>query len=694
MKRFPIIVKMFSMVLVSGLLFTSCTGPSVVVAPPNPGSVPDKGDFLAGAAETDITPPPGLPVFGFSVMGESHTKGYWTRLKSRAIVFQYKNRPGAASKRFAIIQLDWGAVSALVYWKVAEKIAKFGFQPGDFLISATHTHAAPGGFFGVLFYNAFGSGQICLNCFFAPLVEWKTNQIAKSVELATKDLKPAVIGAGDVLIPGVSRNRSIEAWMMNWKENPLDIPYKKVLPRFHVLRIDHVADSGSTIPRAALIVAPVHANAGGQENIYYHADLFGIASRYMGVMVNKQFNLQNPIVVPVVPGPEGDVSPNYSEQGRAECHRLGKMIADNMFPVFNGLTGSLKAVQIDSDYVEKPLRNAVVGTDENGNPVTLASKPVIGAPVMGGTEDGRWDLYGSLGVFEGHTRYPKKGKKVLEHGVKIPLGGDIRFQEIFITAGLPDIASLQVIRFKDVITFATIPGEPTTETGRLIKEKLEKIESHENTAVIALANNYMSYTATCPEYQAQHFEGAFTLFGENQGRYFRQQLAKLAEGIRAGNTPESWKGKKRKFKPGSARKIFNLSKLVRMDTWEALKQDNGKKILTLSDECIIKKKDLRALDSEFLPVSFSWKGLKTGRMLDRLPKVWIEKNGEPFINSEGVLENDDWIHLIIRRKVGGRLWTAIWAPPNESDANASYQIKVECPDLDPLESDEFKLTKK
>lgn len=691
MKGLRVIIKMLTLILVSGLLLISCAGPSVVVEPRQPAAVEDRGEFLAGAAETDITPPPGLPVFGFSIMGEGKTKGYWTRLKSRVIVFQYKNKNSAPSKRFALVQLDWGAVSGLVYWKVAEKIAKFGFKPGDFLISASHTHAAPGGFFGVMFYNSFAGGEICINCYLEPLVEWKTTQIAKSIEKAIADLKPAVVGAGEVMIEDISRNRSIEAWMLNWKEKPLEVPYHKVIPRFHVLRMDHVAGDGTTVPRAAFIVAPLHSTSVGQQNKYYHGDLFGIASRYMASAVKKEFKLERSFIAAVVPGPQGDVSPNWSEQGRKEAKRLGQKIAKNVFPVFNGLTGTLKAVEIDSAYVERELNKAFVGKDEEGNDILLPKNPVVGAPIMGGTEDGRWDKYGSLGVFEGHTQFPNPGD---EHGVKIPLGEDERFQEIFITEGLPDIAALQVVRLKDVITFATIPGEPTTETGRLIDKELEKIRSHENTAVIAVANEYLSYIATCPEYQAQHFEGAFTLFGENQARYFRQQLVDMAKKMSTGDKPEPLKTNKREFEPGSARKIFNMARPVRPGKWEPVKVAGSKNIVTLTDKTQIDDEDLQALDSEYWPVSFSWKGLKTGRMGDRLPSVWVEKDGEVLVNTEGVFETDEWLHFIIKRKGRSRRWSATWTPPTGLDAGAEYRIKVGRPGMEPLVSDVFKLTKK
>jgi neutral ceramidase len=642
----------------------ACGGTSVTVTPPPVEPLPAPAQFLAGAGEADITPPPGLPLFGYSAPAESHAKGYWTRLKSRAIVFEYRQEN--KGKRFALVQLDWGAVSGLLYWKVAERLAPLGFAPGEFMLTASHTHAAPGGFFGVLFYNGFGSGGIFLNPFNPVLVDWAADNIAKSIRLAVNDLEPAVIGAEDIMAGGISRNRSLDAWILNFIEDPTAIPYPTVIPRLHVIRVDHLAvdQAGETIPRAAFFLAPLHATSVGSDNELYHGDLFGAASRYIAASLNEKYKLEKPFVAAVAPGPEGDVSPNWKTQGYDEARRIGRRIADSAIEAFDRLNNNLKPVKLSASYIEIPLSNA---STSNGN---LCEHPMIGVPILAGAEDGRSPLHGKLGVFEGHTREP-----VGCQGVKVPVAG--KLQKILVSGGLPEIAALQVVRFGDVIALATFPGEPTTETGNLAKKELEKIDGFQNTAIVAVANEYMSYIATCKEYQAQHYEGGFTLYGQNESLFFREQFVKLAHKIK-NNIPVPLTYNKRTFKPGSKRKVFNSDKKCRPDKWKVKK---GKHTIPQYD----KNRRLKL-------VRFYWKGLKTGRICGELPSVSVECNGKPLINNEGAEENDQWLNFIVTRKILN-LWCAVWTPPQDITVDGEYRIKVNRPGYEPLFSERFNLKK-
>ena len=104
--------------------------PWIVSQPPDTFQ-PVPGSFLAGAAEVDITPSPGFPVFGFSTEGTKYALGHWTRLKARIIVFQ-----DSKGKRLAMVQIDWGAVSELLRREVAKR-AK-GREGGNYWLQ-THT---------------------------------------------------------------------------------------------------------------------------------------------------------------------------------------------------------------------------------------------------------------------------------------------------------------------------------------------------------------------------------------------------------------------------------------------------------------------------------------------------------------------------------------------------------------------------
>ncbi|MCU0289906.1 MAG: neutral/alkaline non-lysosomal ceramidase N-terminal domain-containing protein, partial [Acidobacteria bacterium] len=432
------------------VVFTGCTSggkPWVVTQPP--GSYqPVPGVFMAGAAEIDITPAPGFPVFGFSTEGTKRALGFWTRLKARSIVFQDSN-----GKRLAMVQIDWGAVSELLRREIAVRAANLGISPSNLVMSASHTHAGPGGFFGASFYNAFGSAR---SGFCSELVVWAADRIGLSIKKACEDLAPAKVAAGEVMIDHLTRNRSLEAWVWNYENNLLDVPYNSIIPRFTVIRIDHLNNDqpGQTIPIAAFIIAPMHATSVGTGCQLYHGDLFGAASRYIAASIKKTYNLNRDFVAAIAAGPEGDVSPNWQTQNISEAKRLGKMLADNAYSCFHGLDDKLMDIEPEHIYVEYNMKNAQAGGQ------TLC-EPMLGVPILGGAEDGRSFLYMKpllrYLIIEGYRNLDPKDCQ----GVKIsPLKSFRNF--IYPPSAFPDLAPLHIVRLGDAITLGTLPVEATT----------------------------------------------------------------------------------------------------------------------------------------------------------------------------------------------------------------------------------------
>ncbi len=641
-------------VLVLLVIFTSCSsGPVIVVEHPGSTWVPKPGsEFRAGAAEVDITPPPGLPLFGHSWEAEPYAKGYWTRLKARVIVFE--DRSG---KRAALVQMDWGAVSMLLHREVAKRLVTHGIGPDNLMLAASHTHAAPGGFFGTAFYNKFGSGR---SGFYPQLVDWLADAVSRGVEKAIADLAPARIGSGRVIVEGLSRNRSLEAWILNFCQNPLPLPYWGVIPEVHLLRVDHLdkKNPGTTLPIAAFVVAPVHATAMESKYMLYHGDLHGAASRYLSALISRRYKLKRPFVAAVAAGPQGDVSPNWSKQGKPEAIRLGHLLADQAANVFSSLDNQLQEVNLKYAYQEVMLPGASIDEEKQ-----LCHKAMVGLPVLGGAEDGRSSVHGKLGIREGRTR-----KTTGCQGPKIPAGWFL--SRIFINPKfLPRIAPFQVIGFGEVLTLAALPGEPTTETGRRIRDTLAQKSNTRQTALVAVANGYMSYIATAEEYAAQHFEGAFTLYGPHQSEFFREKLQQTAGNL---DKEVTHYDKTRKFFPGRLKKIFSARK-------KTGNPGKWKSMLT------IVKHDS---NGQVEKVRFDWLGLKKKRLCSQLPTIVIENNDSVLIGPEGIPETDDGLNFEVKR-IGSRYWSATWIRPPGLWAKGKCRLKVYRPGLEPLFSKEF-----
>ena len=93
--------------------------------------------FHAGAAKVDITPPPGYPMGGFSIVGK-FSRGFWTRLYAKSI---YLENDGIG---IALVVCDLWSMPAGLADKVAELISKEPryrcLSREQIILAATHTH--------------------------------------------------------------------------------------------------------------------------------------------------------------------------------------------------------------------------------------------------------------------------------------------------------------------------------------------------------------------------------------------------------------------------------------------------------------------------------------------------------------------------------------------------------------------------
>ncbi|MDQ1351092.1 MAG: neutral ceramidase [Acidobacteriota bacterium] len=627
-----------------------------IVTQPSDTYQPVPGSFLAGAAEVDITPSPGFPVFGFSTEGVKHALGYWTRLKARIIIFQ-----DSKGKRLALVQTDWGAVSELLRREVAKRAADSGIAPVNLVMSASHTHAGPGGFFGASFYNTFGSSR---SGFFPALVNWAADRIDSGIKTACLDLAPARVAAGEVTIDGLTRNRSLEAWIWNYKNNVIDVPYNSVIPRVWVFRIDHVnkEQPAQTIPIAAYIITPLHATSVGVDCKLYHGDLLGVASRYIAATIEKQYHLDRHFVTAVAVGPEGDISANWQKQNIDEAKRLGKMLADPVFECFKGLDDKLTDIEPEHAYAEYDMKNAKVGDQS-------LCEPMMGVPILGGAEDGRSFLYMKpvlhYLVIEGYRYLEPKGCQ----GVKVPPLKGLR-NAIYPPESFPDIAPLHVIRFGDMFSLATVPVEATTETGFRIYNALKQQMNAPHLALLAVTNEYISYTATPEEYNAQNFEGAFTLYGPLESEFFKQELLHTAQTL-GKQPPDSLSS--RTFYPGRECSVPNLNTIVypyqpKHKNLEIQKDANG----------------------NIIKVTFYWQDTEKISLGKELPSIKILKGDEPLKNSYGAEESDQWVNMEIECRKG-KDWSTGWTPPRDCIADGSYRFAVYRPGRETIYSQPFSL---
>jgi hypothetical protein len=85
-----------------------------------------------------------------------------------------------------------------------------------------------------------------------------------------------------------------------------------------------------------------------------------------------------------------------------------------------------------------------------------------------------------------------------------------------------------------------MPGEPTIEMGRRIERSILRAAPglFHNAITVGLANDYVSYFPTIQEYEAYHYEGSFSLFGQQTGNVLKARLVHLAQLMQGGQPVE------------------------------------------------------------------------------------------------------------------------------------------------------------
>jgi len=120
----------------------------IAVTQPVVDNPPATGTPTAGAVSVDITPPPGMPMGGYSLLANKGM-GFRTRLKARIV---YLN--DGQGNSVALVQTDLTAGSLLLHHQVAEAVAqRTHLKPGDIATTASHSHSAPVNFFDNDFYT-------------------------------------------------------------------------------------------------------------------------------------------------------------------------------------------------------------------------------------------------------------------------------------------------------------------------------------------------------------------------------------------------------------------------------------------------------------------------------------------------------------------------------------------------------------
>ena len=484
-----------------------------LTASPEP-ELADISGLLAGAAEVDITPPPGMPKAGHS--RNAHTgHGFRTRLRSRVVHL----RSGRTA--LTLVQNDLLAGSAVLQHLLAEACADLDVPRSGLFVGATHTHAGPGQFHGNALMNRFSSNRPGFDPAFASHL---VTRIAGAVREAVTTRVPARLAFGCREVWGLTRNRSLDAYVRNEGADRSREPqakYAAVNPDLHLLRVD-TADG----PLAAMAIFSIHGTGISHSDAAYNADVWAYLTGELGRHIERSTGRR--AVVGAVEGTHGDVAPAVRPDLLVypEAQRVGTSIGAAAAELFDRLEGELSA--------QAPLAVAFRELDLATSPavggITLPP-PAFGSATVAGAFENTTPVVHLIPPFR--PNFPKPFARG-PHGAKWIVGGRTLHDRIVPPATFPSVLPLQLLRIGPTV-IAALPFEVTVESGRRVAAAVRAELNVDRVAVSSLANEQFCYLTTPEEYGLQRYEGGNTLYGPQSQPFVAAAARELAADLaRAG----------------------------------------------------------------------------------------------------------------------------------------------------------------
>lgn len=483
-----------------------------------PQLLPPPAQAEAGMAVVDITPPIGMPKFGYSAWARD-SDGFRTRLKARAFYLH-----GSDGEPMALVQLDLGAGSLALHHVIAERIAERTDIPAHALtLLVTHTHTGPANFLDSDFYNVFGANR---PGFDPVMFEFLASRISDAVIEAFEQRRPARFATGQMPVWGLTRNRSVEAWANNF-----DIPanqinealaFRAVNPHMTMLRIDLQHDDGNFYPAGALTAFSIHGTSIPAFTAPYHADVWAWLARDVEAAITATGTPFNPIHGPFQ-GTHADNNPAWhlGERGDMASRRIGKALAGEAISLWQSLGAKLNnqlTLQSGSRLLD------VLDLNDNAR-FGLCERAIVGAATAGAANGDEvfpiaWLPY----LQEG---WPRSTFTDGCHGVKQWMLS--KLQLLLPADRYPHRALLQVLRINDLV-LVTAPWEVTLESGNAIRKEVQAQlpDGDWLVEISSLANGMFGYVTTPAEYALQYYEGGHTIYGPQTLAFLRGQFAQLS----------------------------------------------------------------------------------------------------------------------------------------------------------------------
>lgn len=471
-----------------------------------------------------------------------------TPLFSRSVFFEDSHN------NFVVLNVtELAFISMAIKDKVIEELQNLfpekKFNHSNVLLSAQHTHSAPGGYSHYPFYNFTIPG------FRPKTFNAITECIVESIKNSMRNVRPSKILLGSTTIPDsvpVAFNRSIKAFKNNPeylnnifnKKNPIDRVMWEIL-------IKNTSDEKNS---GCINLFGVHATSVPNTNTAIHHDNKGVAAKLW------ESHNENSIAL-FAQSSAGDVSPNYVYDKSRKENR-GPFEDGHKNASFNGQLQYDASKNINSTHeVHGTISSHHCFKDFSSN----CSTPAHGLAFFKGTMDGLgipnfvaqilkipcfiYSVF--LMLFLQNKFLVQQGKKYigLDHQRLFFLGVYFKFLQFLrfipdplirelgtqISKGavntspwVPTHLPIQIIHIGN-LTILGVPGEITTMSAYRLKSALSSIFPRSTLLVWSYSNAYMGYITTPEEYDVQCYEGGHTIYGRNTLNYLIECFINLAK---------------------------------------------------------------------------------------------------------------------------------------------------------------------
>ena len=492
--------------------------------------------YLIGRGIADVTGPAfGMQLWGFG-RPDQIGEGIHIRQRSRAFVIVQADDP---DKRLVFVSADLGSIDHHITLEVVERLQqRFGaiYSLDNVIISATHTHSGPGGYWQSRTDTGLDGGL------FPEHFDAITAGITASIVKAHEDLQPGsiLINRGGVANAGV--NRSVVAYL----ENPAAERARYSANTNTTMTVLKFVDESG--PIGMLNWYALHPTAMNFYNHLISGDHKGYASLQMEQEKGTTYESADDFVAAFAQSDPGDVTPNTNLDNTgpgATDVETTRIMGDRQLQaaqlLFDRAREQLQG-PIDSRRVYVELSNYSVQDRFTGAGEQHTCPSAYGYSFAGGsTEDGGGHFLFEEGMTEQSmwldwlirlvTGAPSWTESVKTCQAPKP----ILFQT---GTGEPplqsQIHSVTVARIGQLVILA-LPVEATTMAGRRLRDSvMRELGDWASYIVLAgYANGYGGYVTTPQEYQLQQYEGAHTLHGRWSLPAYQQVASELASALQS-----------------------------------------------------------------------------------------------------------------------------------------------------------------